>query len=56
MQRMNIENVVYRPLQGSAQLRAPLILASRRGDYSAIVQQFLKLAKQTGRNFRAAEG
>jgi len=56
MQRMNIESVVYRPLQGTAQLRAPLILASRRGDHSAVVQQFLKLAKQTGRNFRAFEG
>jgi DNA-binding transcriptional LysR family regulator len=38
MQRMNIEGVVYRPIKGSAQLSAPLILASRRGDHSAVVR------------------
>jgi DNA-binding transcriptional LysR family regulator len=53
MRRMNIEGVVYRPLKGSTQLRTPLILASRRGDYSAVVRQFLKLVKQTARSFRA---
>jgi DNA-binding transcriptional LysR family regulator len=52
MQRINIEGVVSRPIKGSAQLRAPLILASRRGDHSAVVRQFVRLAKQTARNFR----
>jgi DNA-binding transcriptional LysR family regulator len=55
MQRMNIESVIYRPLQRTTQLRAPLILASRRGEHSAVVQRFLKLAKQTALKFRAAE-
>jgi DNA-binding transcriptional LysR family regulator len=50
-QRMNIDGVVYRRLRGSTQPRAPLNLASRRGDTSAVVQQFLKLAKRTARNF-----
>ena len=53
MQRMNIEGVAYRPIKASAQLKAPLMLVSRRGDYSAVVRQFLKLAKQTARNLRA---
>ena len=52
-QRINIDGVVYRRLGGPLQPRAPLNLASRRGDTSAVVQQFLKLAKQTARNFQA---
>jgi DNA-binding transcriptional LysR family regulator len=52
MQRMKIEGVAYRPIKGTAQLRAPLILVSRRGDHSAVVRQFVRLAKQTARNFR----
>ena len=52
-QRINIDGVVYRRLRGPLQPRAPLNLASRRGDTSAVVQQFLKLAKQTARNFQA---
>jgi DNA-binding transcriptional LysR family regulator len=53
MQRMKIEGIVYRPIKGSAQLRAPLILASRRGNHSAVVRQFVGLAKQTAQSFRA---
>jgi DNA-binding transcriptional LysR family regulator len=56
MQRMKIEGVVYRRLKGATELRAPLILASRRDDSSAVVRQFLKLAKQTARNFSVGEG
>ncbi len=52
-QRMNIDGVVYRHLRGPTQPRAPLYLASRRGDTSAVVQQFRKLAKRTARNFQA---
>jgi DNA-binding transcriptional LysR family regulator len=53
LKRMNIEGVVYRRLKGVTQLKIPLDLVSRRGDASAVVRQFLKLAKQTAKNFRA---
>ena len=52
-QRMKIDGVVYRRLRAPTQPRAPLNLAARRGDNSAVVQQFLKLAKRTARNFQA---
>jgi len=55
-QRMNIHGVVYRRLSSATQPKAPLHLASRRGDASAVVQQFLKLAKRTNRNCRAELG
>jgi DNA-binding transcriptional LysR family regulator len=50
-QRMNIDGVVYRRLRGTMQPRAPLNLASRRGDASAVVRQFRKLAKEAAKNF-----
>ena len=53
LQRMNIEGVVYRRLKSAEKLKIPLNLASRRGDASAVVRQFLKLAKRVARNFRA---
>jgi DNA-binding transcriptional LysR family regulator len=53
MQRMTIDGVVFRRLKGLAHLRVPLNLASRRGDTSAVVRQFLKLAKQTAKSYRA---
>lgn len=56
MQRMNMDGVVYRRLKGSAQPRAVLNLASRRGDASAVVRQFLNLVKKTAKNVLAAEG
>jgi precorrin-6x reductase len=52
---MNIEGVAYRRLKGAAQLRVPLALISRRGDPSAVVQQFRKLAKRIAKTFRGAE-
>jgi DNA-binding transcriptional LysR family regulator len=51
MQRMNINGVSYRRLKGSSQLKAPLILASRRGDPSAVVRQFLSLVKKSAMSF-----
>jgi DNA-binding transcriptional LysR family regulator len=54
MQRMRIEGVVYRPIKGGTQLEVPLILASRRGDHSVVVRQFIRFVKQTARSFRAA--
>jgi DNA-binding transcriptional LysR family regulator len=56
LQRNNIEGVVYRRLKRAKQLKIPLNLVSRRGDPSAVVTQFLKLAKRTARNFRADVG
>ena len=52
LQQMNIRGVVYRRLKATAQLRAPLSLASRRGDTSAVVRQFLKLATQTAKKLQ----
>jgi DNA-binding transcriptional LysR family regulator len=56
LQRNYIEGVVYRRLKRAKQLKIPLNLVSRRGDPSAVVTQFLKLAKRTARNFRADVG
>ena len=52
LQRVNIDGVVYRRLKGATQLKIPLNLASRRGDPSAVVRQFLKLVKRTARDYR----
>jgi DNA-binding transcriptional LysR family regulator len=50
LQRMRIDWVVFRRIGGVAQPKAPLYLASRRGEASAAVRRFLGLAKQSGRN------
>jgi DNA-binding transcriptional LysR family regulator len=55
LQRVSIDGVVYRRLKSAKELKIPLNLVSRRGDASAVVQQFLKLAKRVARNFRAEE-
>lgn len=44
VQRVGIEGVVYRRLKNASQ---PLNLVSRRGDTSAVIRQFVKLAKRT---------
>jgi DNA-binding transcriptional LysR family regulator len=49
LQRMNMEGVVYRRIKGSAQPKAVLNLASRRGDPSAVVRQFCTLVRRTAR-------
>jgi DNA-binding transcriptional LysR family regulator len=56
LRRINIDGVAYRRLKGAKQLKIQLNLASRRGDPSAVVRQFLKLVKQTARNYRADPG
>jgi len=43
LQQMRLEGVRYCPLRGPVQPKALLAVASRRGDPSAAVQQFLKL-------------
>jgi DNA-binding transcriptional LysR family regulator len=55
MQRMAMDGVAYRRLKGAAQPKAVLTLASRRGDPSAVVRNFLSLVRRTAKNFRATE-
>jgi DNA-binding transcriptional LysR family regulator len=45
MSRLEAEGVVYRPLDASAELTAPLNLAYRRGEPSATAQSFVALAR-----------
>jgi DNA-binding transcriptional LysR family regulator len=51
LQDMNIRGVVYRRLAGSAQLKVPINLASRRGDTSAAVRQFVNLVRRRAKNY-----
>ena len=48
LQRMRMDGVVFRRLAGAAQPRAPLYLASRRGEASAAVRRFLQLVQRSG--------
>ena len=52
LQRMHMEGVVYRRLEGPAQLKSILNIASRRGDPSPLVRRFLALVKRSAKNFR----
>ncbi len=45
LQRLQMDGVVYRRLAANSQLRAPLILACRRGENSAAVQRFIDLVQ-----------
>ncbi len=51
LQHMNIRGVAYRRLTGSPQLKVPLNLASRRGDTSAVVRQFVNLVRRRAKNY-----
>jgi len=51
VQRVGIEGVVYRRLKNANKLTSPLNVVSRRNEASAVVRQFLKLAKQTAKGF-----
>jgi DNA-binding transcriptional LysR family regulator len=53
LQRMHMDGVVFRALGGAAQLSAPLYLASRRGETSAVIRKFLQLVDR-GLNSAAA--
>jgi DNA-binding transcriptional LysR family regulator len=46
LQRMRMDGVVFRRVAGAAQPKAPLYLASRRGETSTAVQKFLALVKR----------
>ena len=50
LQRMRMDGVVFRRLTGAAQPKAPLYLASRRGETSAAVRKFLELVKRPAHN------
>jgi DNA-binding transcriptional LysR family regulator len=54
LQRMNMDGVVYRALKGAHQPKALLNLASRRGDPSAVVRQFLHLVRRVARDLENA--
>jgi len=45
LRRLQMDGVIYRRLEDNAQLRAPLILACRRGENSAAVQRFIELVQ-----------
>jgi hypothetical protein len=51
---MQMDGVVYRRLAGTAQPRAPLLLATRRSDTGVVVRHFLNLVKRTARTFPRA--
>jgi DNA-binding transcriptional LysR family regulator len=45
LQRLQMDGVVYRPLESSAHLKAPLILVYRCGENSAAVHRFIELVQ-----------
>ena len=47
LRRLQMDGVVYRRLEESAALSAPLILACRRGENAAAVQRFIDLVQAT---------
>ena len=51
LQQMNISGVVYRRLTGSPLLKVTLNLASRRGDASAVVRQFVSLVRRRAKDY-----
>jgi DNA-binding transcriptional LysR family regulator len=48
LQRMHMDGVIFRRLTGAAQPKAPLYLASRRGETSPSVRRFLELVRRSG--------
>jgi len=55
LRHLYVDGVVYRPLKGSVRPKAPLDLASRRGDPSVVVRHFLKLVRHAANDFRFDE-
>jgi DNA-binding transcriptional LysR family regulator len=53
LQRMNMEGVTYRSIKGPVRPTAMLALASRRGDQSAVVKQFVNLVRREAKDFIA---
>jgi len=55
LRHLYVDGVVYRHLRGSVQPKAPLDLASRRGDPSVVVRHFLQLVRQAAKDPRFDE-
>lgn len=53
LQRMNMEGVAYRAIKGPIRPKATLKLASRRGDQSAVVKQFINFVRNEAKDFAA---
>jgi DNA-binding transcriptional LysR family regulator len=53
LQHMNIPGVIYRRLTGTMRLKLPLNLASRRGDTSLVVRQFVNLVRRRAKSYPA---
>jgi DNA-binding transcriptional LysR family regulator len=53
LQRMNMEGVTYRSIKGPVRPKATLKLASRRGDQSAVVKQFINFVRKEAKDFAA---
>ena len=51
LQHMHVQGVVYRRLTGGTSLKTTLNLAARRGDTSAVVRQFVSLARRRAKNY-----
>ena len=47
LQRMNLDGVTYRKITATAQPKAVLSVASRRGDTSAVLKQFLAVVRKS---------
>jgi DNA-binding transcriptional LysR family regulator len=55
LRHLYVDGVVYRHLRGSVQPKAPLDLASRRGDPLVVVRHFLQLVRQAAKDSRFDE-
>jgi DNA-binding transcriptional LysR family regulator len=55
LQRVRMDGLAYRRLKSPIQLKAPLILASRRGDPSAVVRHYVDLVKRAAKEFSSAD-
>jgi DNA-binding transcriptional LysR family regulator len=51
MQRMGMDNVVYRGVRGGAQLKAFLQIATRSNESSIVVRNFLTIVRRMARDF-----
>jgi DNA-binding transcriptional LysR family regulator len=51
LQRMHMDGVHYRRLKGAVRMTAPVNLASRRGDPSAVVRNFRNLVRRSAKRF-----
>jgi DNA-binding transcriptional LysR family regulator len=54
LQHLRMDGVVFRQLAGEPQPKAPLNLAYRRDEASAVVRRFIELVRQTAGELRPA--